>query len=92
MSDVDTWRRSEAEARQEMGKRTCSDCGEIMDECDAFCCSVCGEYFCVQCFGDSTDMCPVCKADYDQPGPEDVAEFKAEQLEDDTLTGEAWRK
>ena len=71
-----------------MQKRKCSDCGAFMDDCDAFVCAVCGEYFCVQCFGDSDSMCPTCKADYDQLDPDDYAEFKAQQLEDDTLTGE----
>ena len=92
MSDVDTWRRNEAEARQEMGKRACSDCGTVMDECDALCCSVCGLYFCVQCFGDSDSMCPTCKADYDTPDELDYAEAKRELLRDDTLTGEKWTK
>jgi len=49
MNDVDTYRRSEAEARQEMQKRTCADCGEVVDDCDAFQCPECHLYYCQDC-------------------------------------------
>lgn len=47
--DIDTWRRSEAEARQQMQTRTCSNCGDTMNDCDAWECPECHQYFCVEC-------------------------------------------
>ena len=49
MIDVDTWRKSEAEARQDMQTRTCTNCGDFVDDCDSFQCPECHEYYCPEC-------------------------------------------
>ena len=70
MLGVDRWRQNEAEVRQEMPKRTCADCGSVIDDCDARQCDVCKDYFCYQCFQGVGEMCPVCKADYESEAEE----------------------
>ena len=91
---ADTWRRSEAESRQEMDVHTCAGCGDSVDDCDAFECEVCGEHFCLACIADKTrPICGECLEAEDAFNEvSEVAEFKSQQLEDDTLTGEEWTK
>jgi hypothetical protein len=58
---ADTWRRSEAEARQDMDVHTCAGCGDSVDDCDAFECEYCGEHFCQACIADKArPMCGPC--------------------------------
>ena len=59
--NVDQWRRSEAEARQEMQTRTCTNCGDTMDDCDAWECPECHEYYCKECLPKPGQVCPVCQ-------------------------------
>jgi hypothetical protein len=60
MRDIDTWRRSEAEARQEMPKRTCVNCGAVMDDCDAWECPDCHDYYCHECKPELISVCFSC--------------------------------
>ena len=61
MSDIDTIRQLEAEARQEMPMRTCSNCGNTYDDCDTFQCAECKEYFCYECWlANSANVCTAC--------------------------------
>jgi hypothetical protein len=104
MNSIDAWRRNEAEARQEMQTRTCTNCGVGMEDCDAYQCKYCHEYWCKSCLPGQNyhgDICPTCQdaedifnevAEIDQPGPLDITEFKREQTRDDTLTEERWTK
>jgi hypothetical protein len=53
------------------GKVACYDCGCRVLATTTLTCIVCHEVFCWHCFGDSTRMCPVCKADYESLEDED---------------------
>ena len=58
---ADQWRQNEAEARQEMPQRTCSNCGDTHDDCDTFQCTECKEYFCHECWlANSANVCYDC--------------------------------
>jgi predicted RNA-binding Zn-ribbon protein involved in translation (DUF1610 family) len=95
---ADTWRRSEAEVRQEMDKHECVNCGVMMDDCDAWECPECGDHYCHKCRPELIKICfpcferDDCFEEVDQIGKDDIAGFKAEQLKDDKLTGEEWTK
>ena len=49
MHDIDTWRRHEAEERHEMQQYECAACHHAVDDCDAWECPGCHEYYCADC-------------------------------------------
>jgi len=61
MMTVDQWRQSEAEARQESCTRKCADCGDEIEDCDAFECTACGMHFCHRCV-EQEKLCFDCSA------------------------------
>jgi len=58
--DIDTWRRNEAEGRQEMQTRTCTNCGADMDDCDAWECPDCHDHYCKDCKPEFIRICFTC--------------------------------